>query len=69
MYLYNEFLMNFCNDINTMSCLIIFNSNTIELTMHFLLLSRTYSVLQLMDGLVSWVGYDQPVQYLMQDVD
>ena len=34
MYLYNEFLMNILNDINTMSCPIENNSNTIELTVH-----------------------------------
>ena len=34
MYLNNEFLMKFIDDMNTMSCPIIFNSNTMELTMH-----------------------------------
>ena len=34
MYLYNEFLMNILNDINTMSCPIKINSNTIKLTVH-----------------------------------
>ena len=46
MYLYNEFLMNFYNDINTLSWPIIFK-NTIELTMHTscYCLELTYSVL------------------------
>ena len=41
MYLYNKFLMNILNDINTMLCPIEDKSNTIELTdysAHFLLL-------------------------------
>ena len=32
--LYNEFIMNILNDINTPSCLSKNNSNTIELTLH-----------------------------------
>ena len=32
MYLYNEFIMNILNDINTLSCPSKNNSNTIELT-------------------------------------
>ena len=34
MYLYNEFLMKFLDDKNTVSCPIIFNSGTIELNVH-----------------------------------
>ena len=34
MYLYNEFIINILNDINTLSCPSKNNSNTIELTVH-----------------------------------
>ena len=34
MYLYNEFIMNFQNDINTLLCPSKNNNNTIELTVH-----------------------------------
>ena len=44
MYLYNELLMNILHDINTVSCTIKVNSNTIELTMH----TSCYCVLDLL---------------------
>ena len=35
MYLYNEFIMNILNDMNTLSCPSENNINTIELTKHY----------------------------------
>ena len=47
--MYKEFLMKFIDDINTMLCPIIINSNTIELTVH----TSWYCVLDLL--CVTWI--------------
>ena len=38
MYLYNEFLMKFLDDMNTVLCPVIFNNNTVELTCKLLII-------------------------------